>query len=185
MAEPEVAVVVLAGGEGRRFGGDKLSATYRGSTVLDALLTGLPGGWAVICVGPERPTARAVSWTREDPPGGGPVAGVAAGCAGLPADVELVVLLAGDQPHAGNAAARLVAHLAGAAPTTDAVVATDGEGRRNALLSAFRRSSLLAAVPAVPADLAARRLFDGLVVDELPVPDHEQHDIDRRSDLES
>jgi CTP:molybdopterin cytidylyltransferase MocA len=185
VAEVGVAAVVLAGGEGRRFGGDKLAASYRGSTVLDALLAELAADWLVVCVGPGRPTARSVLWTREDPPGGGPVAGVAAGVARVPADVGLVAVLAGDQPRAASAAARLVTHLTGASASIDAVVATDGTGRRNPLLSAFRRSSLLAALPASPADRAARSLFDGLVVDELPISDDEQHDIDHRSDLES
>jgi CTP:molybdopterin cytidylyltransferase MocA len=183
VAELSIAAVVLAGGEGRRFGGDKLAAPYRGTTVLDSLLTGLPHAWPVVCVGPERPTTRPVTWAREEPPGGGPVAGVAAGCNAVPADVTIVVVLAGDQPHAANAAARLVEHLTGAAPATDAVVATDRSGRTNPLLCAFRRTSLVAALPGAPAGRAARSLLDSLCVEELHVPEEEQHDIDHRGDL--
>ena len=183
MAERTTAAIVLAGGEARRFGGDKLAAPYRRHDRARGPADGPPTQWFVVCVGPERPTTRPAAWTREDPPGGGPVAGIAAGCAAVPADLQIVVVLAGDQPHAANAAARLVEHLAGASPTTDAAVAVDDGGRRNPLMSAFRRASLVEALPEAPAGRAARSLLEGLAVEELAVPDEEHHDIDRRSDL--
>ena len=79
---PSVAVataLVLCGGGSRRMGSDKTTATLGGATVLDHLLDGLPADWPLVVVGPERPTRRAVRWTRESPAGGGPVAAVAAG----------------------------------------------------------------------------------------------------------
>ncbi len=183
MAEPTVAAVVLAGGEARRFGGDKLAAPYAHGTVLDALLSTLPGDWFVVCVGPERRTARAVAWTREEPPGGGPVTGIAAGLGALPRGASVVVVVAGDQPRAANAAARLAAHLTVAPEDTDAVVAVDGSGGANPLLSAFRRAALASALSGDPVGRAARSLLDGLRVDSLAVPDDEQHDIDHPGDL--
>lgn len=183
MAERRITAIVLAGGEGRRFGGDKLAAPYAGATVLDHLLDRLPRGWSVVCVGPVRPTARDVRWTREDPPGGGPVAGVAAGLAAVATDADTVLLLAGDQPEAANAAARLAAHLAEAPAEVGAVVAADRDGRINPLLTAFRREALEASVPAQPAGRAARALLDGLRVVEVAIDPAEQHDIDRPADL--
>ena len=74
-----VVAVVLAGGESRRFGSDKLAAALDQQTLLDHTLAALPEEFAVIVVGPERPTTRSVRFTREQPPGGGPAAGLVAG----------------------------------------------------------------------------------------------------------
>ena len=136
--DPPVAVVVLAGGRSRRFGSDKLAAPLRGSTVLDETLAGLPVDWPVVVVGDRRTTMRSVTWTREEPPGGGPLAGVAAGLALVAA--EVVAVVAGDMPDAGPALADLVATLRAAPPEVEAVVATDAEGVANPLLAAYRTS---------------------------------------------
>ena len=77
-------------------GRDKLAEPLGSATVLDVTLAGLPAGWPVVCVGPERPTARPVTWTVEQPPGGGPVPAIAAGLAHVTTPV--VVVLAGDMP---------------------------------------------------------------------------------------
>ncbi len=83
----DVTVVVLAGGTSRRFGSDKLAAPLGGSTVLDTVLGSLPPEWPVVVVGPPRECRRPVTWTREDPPGGGPLAGVAAGVDAVTTDL--------------------------------------------------------------------------------------------------
>ena len=78
---PVRRVVVLAGGRGIRFGGDKLAEPVGdpdGPTVLDFLLTALPPV-DVVVVGPRRPAARQVRWVVEDPPGSGPAAALVAG----------------------------------------------------------------------------------------------------------
>ena len=96
MPDTPVTAVVLCGGTGRRFGGDKTRADLGGASVLDRLLAGIPADWPVLCVGERRPTARAVTWLREDPPGGGPVAALAAA---LPrVDTPVLVALGGDMP---------------------------------------------------------------------------------------
>lgn len=179
----EVAAVVLAGGTSRRFGSDKLEAPYAGRTVLDALLLSLPEDWTVVCVGPERATARPVRWTREDPAGGGPLAGVAAGAADLDPRVEVVVVLAGDLPAAGPAARRLVAALLTAEPGTDAVAGTDAEGFANPLLAAYRAPSLLAALPEDPRDRAARTLLRATAYATEPLVGLEGLDVDTPEDL--
>jgi len=182
--EPAVptTVVVLCGGESRRFGSDKTRADFGGVPVLDALLSSLPSEWDVLCVGPERATARTgVRWTREDPPGGGPVAGLAAALAEVEAPVT--VLLGGDMPYAGPVAVDLAAALADV-PDADAVAGVDGEGRVQPLLAAYRTAALRAALPQEPAGTPLRRLLDGLHVQRLDVPALASQDIDTPEDLE-
>lgn len=152
----DATALVLCGGDSRRLGVDKTRAVLGGTSVLDRLLEALPGSWPVVAVGPSRATGRDVRWTREEPPGGGPVAGVATGLALVSTD--LVVVVAGDMPFAGPSAIRLVGVLNGDA-TTDAVAARDPSGRTNPLLAAYRTDALRAALPAPPAGQPARSLL--------------------------
>ncbi|MEZ0165774.1 molybdenum cofactor guanylyltransferase, partial [Kineococcus sp. LSe6-4] len=168
-----MAVVVVAGGSGTRFDPSgtppppgapaaKLTAPLGGSTVLGLLLEGLRGWSAslptpcpVVLVGP--------GGVREDPPGGGPLAGFAAGldALGEPAP-ELVVLLGGDQPFAASAVPRLLAALEGD-PSLSAVVGLGPDGRRQPLLSAHRVRAVrgvLAGLPTVRHQ-PLRALFGG------------------------
>jgi molybdopterin-guanine dinucleotide biosynthesis protein A len=153
----DVTVVVLAGGTSRRFGSDKLTAPLHGSTVLETVVRSLPQDWPVVVVGPPRDCGRPVTWTREDPPGGGPLAGVAAGVAQVETDVVAVV--AGDMPYAGPALVTLVAALRTASPDLGAVVAVDAQGVPNPLLTAYRTASLREALPVPAADRPARLLL--------------------------
>ncbi len=176
---PDVTVLVPCGGESRRFGADKTRAPLAGSTVLDRLLTGLPPHWPVVCVGPERPVTRRVAWQRESPPGGGPLAAVAAPLATVASPVLAVV--AGDQPLAGPVALRLVADLL-ARPGLDGVCARQPDGRLNPLLAAYRTGALRRAVPADPAGRPAAFLLDVL---EVGAVDADTPDVDTPSDLEA
>jgi molybdopterin-guanine dinucleotide biosynthesis protein A len=179
-----VTAVVLCGGEGRRFGGDKTAADLGGTTVLDALLTNLPKEWAVVCVGPERPSRRdPVAWLREDPPGGGPVAGVAAALGAV--RTEVTVLLGGDMPYAAPAAARLAGHLLDAPPGTDAIVGIDQHGHVQPLLAAYRTAALSAVLPLDPLGVPLKRLLDGLRLVVDPVPEQASLDVDTPEDLET
>jgi CTP:molybdopterin cytidylyltransferase MocA len=75
------------------------------------------------------PTARPVTFTRESPPGGGPLAGLSAGVAALTGSPGLVVVLAVDMPHVtADTVARLV--RAADAPDSDGAWLVDGTGRR-------------------------------------------------------
>lgn len=172
--------MVLCGGAGRRFGGDKTRADLGGTPLLDHLLGGLPGDWPVVCVGAERPTQRVVTWCREDPPGGGPVAGVAAA---LPLLVSpLLVLLGGDMPYAAGPAPALVAALEGA-PDLDAVIGRDGDGRLQALLAAYRTAALRRAVPQPAAGTPLMRLLDPLRTRAVALGADASLDVDTAEDL--
>ena len=108
-------VVVLAGGESRRFGTDKLAADLGGRTLLDATLASVPAELPVVVVGPERPVRRPVRFVREEPAGGGPAAALVAGLSAvLEAGANAVSTLPGDAPAAGSAVPVLLAALDGA-----------------------------------------------------------------------
>ncbi|MGQ7295866.1 NTP transferase domain-containing protein [Quadrisphaera sp. KR29] len=185
--------VVPAGGRGSRMGGaDKPALLLAGRPLLEHLLDGLPAGVPAAVVGPPRRlglrVARPLLWCREDPPGGGPAAALAAGAlallaAGEGADdgdgaggagsaeggpLDVVVVLPGDAPRAGLAASALLEALA-ASPGAASAVAVDGGGRRQVLVAAHRAGPLRervaraagAAGPAGLAGLAAARLLPG------------------------
>jgi molybdopterin-guanine dinucleotide biosynthesis protein A len=177
----DVTVVVLAGGTSRRFGSDKLDARLRGLTVLESIVGSLPAHWPVVVVGPPRDCGRAVTWAREDPPGGGPLAGVAAGVDVVQTDVVAVV--AGDMPYAGPALVMLVAALRTAPPEVGAVVATDDDGRANPLLAAYRTASVRRGLPSPAANRPAKRLL-AIPHLEVGVAGPEGRDVDTPADLE-
>nr|WP_225845064.1 NTP transferase domain-containing protein [Streptomyces sp. HPF1205] len=125
--------VVLAGGAAGRLGGaDKPGLPMGGLMLLDRVLAACAGADRTVVVGPRRPTSRPVRWTREEPPGGGPLPALAAGLAALDdahrsgADAvegrlsEVVLVFAADLPFLTAAtvdalAAALAARLSGAA----------------------------------------------------------------------
>jgi molybdenum cofactor guanylyltransferase len=175
VSEPaSYSVVVLAGGTSRRMGGGDKTALDLGAgrSVLDHLVSGLDPVVPVVVVGPERPLERSVTWTREQPPGGGPLAALAAGLtAEPPASADWVVVLAGDQPFAAGAVPDLVAARA---PQVDVVLGVDGQGRDQPLLAAYRRSAALTTLaqlgPAVGGHAMAW-LTDRLRVRRVALPD--------------
>ena len=168
-----IAAVVLAGGESRRFGSDKLAADLEGRTVLDRALDGLPPEAAIAVVGPQRPIDRAAAFLREDPPGGGPAAGLVAGLTwATDRGAERILVLPGDAPGAGRAARLLLAALD--APGVTAAVGSDGSGREQVLQLALLPSAAYALIAAAGVDRghgqSVRRLLARLTPAPQPVP---------------
>lgn len=143
--------IVLAGGAGSRLGGpDKPDQVVGAHSMLEAVVASVAGARRIVVVGPRRTTIGGVRWVLEQPPGGGPVAAVAAGVSLLREPVTL--LLAADLPFVADAIEPLRAALK---PDDDAVALADRSGRINFLAAAWWTRRLRAAVGALP-DLSGR-----------------------------
>jgi molybdopterin-guanine dinucleotide biosynthesis protein A len=179
---PPYDVIVLAGGEARRMGGaDKPALRLSGRSLLDHVLAGCATAQRRIVVGPPRPCGYDVLWCREEPPGGGPVAGLAAGIGHTREDT--VVVLAADMPFVGMAITGLVS----AATGHDGAVLVDAAGRDQPLAAAYRRDALAARIAACGGSgqgVPVRRLVDGLDLARVPDSAGAAIDCDTWADLE-
>jgi molybdopterin-guanine dinucleotide biosynthesis protein A len=139
-ADPAYDAVVLAGGAARRLGGaDKPGVRVGGRALLDRVLAACADARTTVVVADVRPTARPVLWAREEPPGGGPVAALAAGLTHTTA--EHVVVLSADLPFLEpTTVQRLLAVLR--AGGTEGALLTDTDGRDQPLVAAYRADAL-------------------------------------------
>lgn len=174
------AAVVLAGGAASRLGGrHKPALPVAGRTLLDTALTAVASAAETVVVGPEVPTCRPVRWTREDPPGGGPVAALAAGLAALRTDPAEVAVLAADLPGLTPATMdRLRAAL-----TADGAMLRDATGKRQWLIGVWRTDALRRALPADPAGRSVRSVLGTLTGADVPELPGESADVDTPADL--
>ncbi|GGL90915.1 molybdenum cofactor guanylyltransferase [Streptomyces fumigatiscleroticus] len=166
--------VVLAGGAARRLGGaDKPGVHVGGRALLDRVLGACAGARTTVVVAEPRPTARPVTWAREDPPGSGPLAALDAGLRRTTA--EHVVVVSADLPFLDTAT---VGRLRTALETggADGALLTDADGRDQPLVAAYRASALrrglagLADEHGALAGLPLRRLTAGLHLTRVPDP---------------
>ncbi|WP_199440078.1 molybdenum cofactor guanylyltransferase [Umezawaea beigongshangensis] len=172
------SAVVLAGGSGTRLGGvDKAAIEIGGRTLLDRLVGVLDDAERIVVVGPERAVRGDVTWAREDPPGGGPLAGVAAGLAHV--ETRHVVLLAVDQPGTTSATITRLLDRIG----VDGALLVDADGRAQWLTSAWRAKALRAALPADPAGRSLRSVLGALDAVLVPAEPGESDDVDTPADL--
>lgn len=148
--------LVLAGGAGRRLGGpSKPDHAVGGRSMLARVVAAVATADRVVVVGPTRPRLPAVTWCREDPAGGGPVAAIAAGLPLLDAPVTL--LLAADLPFVGPGVPLLLAALT---DTGGPVALMDASGRINYLAAAWPTARLRHVVDSIdqPAGAPVRAL---------------------------
>lgn len=175
--------MLLAGGRASRLGGRyKPGVAVAGRTLLDRALAAVAGAECTVVVGPRRPTVRPVRWTVEQPPGGGPVAALAAGLAALPECDEVVVLAADLMGVTCDTIDRLRTTLASCA-TTEGALLCDTSGHRQWLIGVWRRAPLLAALPAEPGGKSLRGTLSGLSVVDVPELPGESADVDTQADL--
>lgn len=177
------SAVVLAGGRGSRLGGvDKASVVVDGRPLLGHVLDAVAGAAETVVVGPPRDVPgldlSGVRWAREEPPGGGPLAGLAAGLARVTSDV--VVVLAVDQPGLTRST---VDRLRSAVDGGAGAVLVDGAGRAQWLTGAWRADLLRAALPADPHGASMRSALGPLGPVRVPALPGEARDVDTPADL--
>lgn len=181
------AIAVLAGGRSSRVGRDKLELRRNGRPLLEHVLLGLPEPWPadVIVVGPRRELDRGLAgrvwFVREEPPDGGPTAGLAAALSAV--DVDVLVVLTGDAPEAGQCVQPLLDAVA--RDGRSAVIVPEGD-RPNPVTAAYVTSDLRSAFAVLgPAHNArARELLDLLEWTAVPAPLGSDDDIDTPADAE-
>ena len=162
--------VVLTGGGARRLDGvAKHLLLVGGRTVLARVMDATADASRVIVVGPPDATPGVDVFVREQPPGGGPVAALAAGLAEVRADQ--VVVLAGDLPFL---TAPALAQLRAAGDRTRVAMAVDDEGRDQYLLAVWPVAHLRAALPATDAAAgrSLRSLYGTRPVERLTLAGH-------------
>ena len=176
----DYAAVILAGGTAVRMDGvDKAGVEYAGRTLLEHSLTAVSGAVEVVVVGEPVPTSRPATFVREDPPHGGPAAGLLAGRDALLARPEYLAVLAVDMPRVTDDTFR---RLLAAAAGRDGAFLTDSSGRR-ALAGVLDLAALDSARPADASGLPLHRLLAPLDLAELPGEPGEAHDVDTWADL--
>ncbi|MBK8462232.1 MAG: NTP transferase domain-containing protein [Nigerium sp.] len=171
--------VVLGGGRSSRMGLDKLTLRIGGRPLLarcvDAALAWAP---RVVVAGDEPEDWAGdsrVRFRREDPPFGGPVAGIAAALA-LVEDADEVLILAGDLAHPDAAVGLLATADAG----LDGVVLEDADGWPQYLAGRYAGGPLRRAVARLDGDqdVSVRRLMRAMDVARLRAPEAATRDLD-------
>lgn len=192
---PDIAydAVVLAGGRATRLDGtSKAGLVVDGARLLDRALVASARARQTVVVGPPEladailPPSSGEAMpmpvlTREDPPFGGPVAGLAAGLRALPdPGAPWVLLLAVDVPRAARAVATLEEAVS-REPVDGAYLVRDGHAQW--LVGLYRRAALDAELDGIETDGAPmKRLVGALRCAEVPDPAGWSDDIDTPAD---
>lgn len=176
------AAIVLAGGRAERLDGvDKASVEYHGRTLLEHALAALAHASEVVVVGDPVPTSRPVTFVRESPRYGGPVAALLTGRDALLTPAATLGVLAVDMPRVTPWTFRRLQH---AADGRDGAFLTDADGRRQ--LAGVLDTARLDAVrpdPRAQDGMALRSLLATLDLTLVPPVGAEGRDIDRWEDL--
>lgn len=175
--------VVLAGGTAARMDGiDKASLELGGRTLLEICLDAFLDADEVVVVGPDSArTARAVTFTREDPPLGGPVAGLLTGVDVLVGSAPLIGVLAVDMP---RVSAQTFRRLRESSQGHDGAFLHDPAGRRQ-LCGVLTTEALARVRPDIEGQhgMSMRRLLLDLDLVEVAAIGDEAQDIDTWTDL--
>ena len=163
------SAIVLSGGTNKRFGSDKSAALLHDVSLLDHVLSFIPNEIKTVIVGKD---------VFEEPPLGGPVAGIARGLQEI--DTEFVAVAAVDMPYGSTLFSQLLASIKG-----DAAMPVDEEGFKQPLCGIYRRVALLSAIEKLgnPHGQSMRALCELLAIDEVQVDARALIDIDTPEDL--
>jgi len=177
-----LGAVVLAGGTAARMDGvDKASVELAGVTLLERALAATMTATEVVVVGHQVPTSRPVTWTLEDPAGGGPAAGLLAGLGRFLVAPDLVAVLAVDMPGVTAGTVARLAWVVEGDDDVDGARLVDEDGRAQPLAAVYRREALAAAAPADVEQhhgLPVRRLLEPLRLVDVPAVGDEARDVD-------
>jgi molybdopterin-guanine dinucleotide biosynthesis protein A len=171
-------------------GRHKPAIVVGGRPIIERVLSAV-AGWPVVVVGSAEGVPGGTRVVSEEPPGGGPVAGIAAGCAALttgpyaaelgPSAPDVVVVLAGDLPLLTRE------HVAAlVAAVDDRVAVTRSSSGPNWLCSAWPAELLRDRLVAVggPAGVSVRRLLGEAPRIEVPDVADVAVDVDTPVELE-
>ena len=188
-----VDAIVLTGGRSSRLDSiAKSDLRFEGRTLLHRTLSAVSRARRTVVVGarPDESLVDGVLHTREDPPFGGPAAGIAAGMACLSLQPggasDAVLVVACDMPHVERAVPPLISAL-GEHPDADGVVPVDSGGHRQPLAAVYRTTPFAAAIAdheraGSLGGVPVSRLVMGLDLAEITVPADATADVDTPDD---
>ena len=188
MSAPAVDAIVLAGGRASRLGGAaKPLLEVGGVGLLSNTIAAAreAGANRIIVAGDAALDDPSLTWVREDPPFGGPVAAIIAALPQVEADWTLV--LACDLPGIERALALLPLHERTTRPSSDGVHLTDASGRPQWLTALYRTSALREAAASVldnGRNAPVRSLVGALNLTSIHAPEPATRDVDTWEDLE-
>gem|GEM_PF-1199108 len=209
--------MIIGGGQSQRMGQDKSGLKIEGRTLLERTIDALSFSSEILVVAPPaaleaKPDWPPVRFTQEDPPFGGPVAGLVAGVAAwshLPGSQQVIILPV-DMPKPAPAAQRLAAadlsaqaargpdgvagdaagavdEPAGAMRELDGAVLEDEEGWPQYLLGRYRLAALRRAAQELgdPRNKSMRRFGRLLNVAHIPMANTDLVDVDTPEDAKA
>ena len=190
----DAAAIVVGGGGGERLGGvSKPDLTLGGVRLIDRVCGVLTEACAVGCVAVVPPSVRVpdgVARTLEDPPGGGPLAGIDAGLRALRVgDDVLVVVVSVDAPGVGAFLPALLEPALREGVEGRIVRGGDPEPFDQYLMGVYRAASLRRAIDEAVAaygsvrGVGVRRVLRALDVERVSVSADACRDIDTPEDV--
>ncbi|MCW2785128.1 MAG: molybdopterin-guanine dinucleotide biosynthesis protein [Marmoricola sp.] len=174
--------MILTGGSAVRLdGADKASIELGGLTLLEHALGALLDIDEVVVVGDPVPTTRPVTFTREDPTGGGPAAGLLAGLRCFARRPTWLVVLAVDMPLVTSATIRRLTFAA----ENDGAVLIDDTHQLQYLCAVYATDALDRARPSYEDEhgMSMRELVSGLRLEHVQAFGPETRDVDTWADL--
>jgi molybdopterin-guanine dinucleotide biosynthesis protein A len=176
----DYAAVILAGGTAVRMDGvDKAGVEYAGRTLLEHALAAVSGAAEVVVVGEPVPTSRPATFVLEDPPHGGPAAGLLAGRDALLGRPPYLAVLAVDMPRLTTDTFR---RLLAVADGHDGAFLSDPSGRR-ALAGVLDLAAFDRVRPGDGFGLPLHRLLTPLDLAAVAAEADEARDVDTWADL--
>jgi len=190
---PPFGAILLAGGRATRVGGaQKPLFEVGGQTLLARAVAAVAhaGAQPIVVAAPALDGSLNVQWVVEDPPFGGPVAGIVAALSRtelwMP-EPEWTFLLACDLPRVDAAVARLTRDIPLLPGSTEGVCLADASSRPQWLTGAYRTAALRSAAGALRdagRDAPVHALLDDLAIAAIAAPDDLTADVDTWEDLD-